>query len=287
MSSARVTAVMTSSGRPSLRRAVASVLRQQETVEALVILLDSEAHAAVRRRLEGLPCRVVVAEEGAGVSAARNLGCRLAETPFVAFLDERDEWLGEKIHTQMNEAAEDTVLSSRALLVGASSQIVPEQVYRTGGSVTSWAEHLFEASRISEEHLYSQISTLVCSREAAIAVPWTDDLESHADWDWLIRLEAAGYRILQRSEVLVRIFQNSHPGKPCAADWRASQLWVSSLESLVPPHLVGNLTASVVARGAFASRAWAPGCQALIAGIRAGAHRSAVLWGVSGLMSRG
>ena len=287
MISARTTAVITSRGRPSLRRAVASVLRQQEPVEVLVILLGSEAHAAVRRRLEDLPCRVVVAEEGAGASAARNLGCRLAETPFVAFLDERDEWLGEKIHTQMNEAAEDTVLSSRALLVGASSQIVPEQIYRTGGPVTSWAEHLFEASHISEEHHYSQTSTLLCSREVAIAVPWADDLDDHADWDWLIRLEAAGYRVMQRPEVLVRVFQNSRLGKARAADWRTSQVWVRSLEPLVPPHLVGNLTASVVARGAFASRAWAPGCQALIAGIRAGAHRSAVLWGVSGLISRG
>lgn len=287
MREAQVTAVITSTGRPTLRRAVLSALRQKGPVEVLVILYHAAAHQAVGRRLEGLPCRVVVAEEVRSSSAARNVGCRLAETPYVAFLDERDEWLGDKTEAQLLEADENIVMSSRALLVSSSSRIVPEQAYRTGGAVKSWAEHLFEDARIPVEHLYPQTSTLLCSRQAALAVPWAEDLPRHADWDWLIRLEASGYRIIQHTDVLVRIFQESRQNKPRSEEWRATQSWVTSLEELMSPELVGNFRASVVARGAFSARAWAPGCQALLSSIRAGADRSAVLWGVSGLMSRG
>lgn len=287
MSGAQVTAIITSTGRPTLRRAVLSALRQSGPVEVMVILHSAVSLQGVSRRLEGLQCRVVVAEEVHDSSAARNLGCRLAETPYVAFLDERDEWLGDKTQSQLLEAGENVVMSSRALLVSNSSRIVPEQVYRTGGAVNSWAEHLFDDARIPDEHLYPQTSTLLCSRQAVLDVPWAEDLPRHADWDWLIRLEASDYQIIQHPEVLVRIFQENRQNKLRSAEWQASQSWVTSLEALMSPELVGNFRASVVARGAFSARAWAPGCQALISSIRAGADRSAVLWGVSGLLSRG
>lgn len=287
MKGAQVTAVVTTTGRPTLRRAVLSALRQNVAVEVLVILYNAEAKQAVHRRLDGLKCRVVVADELCSSAAARNLGCRLAETPYVAFLDERDEWLGDKVRAQLLEAGENVVMSSRALLVSTTSRIVPEHVYRTGGAAHSWAEHLFEDGRIPDEHLYSQTSTLLCSRQAVLAVPWAEDLPRHADWDWLIRLEAADYQIFQHSDVLVRVFQESRQNKLRPAEWQASQKWATSLEALMSPELVGNFRASVVARGAFSAKAWAPGCQALISSIRAGADRSAVIWGVSGLMSRG
>lgn len=286
MSAASVTAVIPTIGRPSLRRAVASVLRQTEKVLPLVVLDDPDGLAQVRRRLDGLDYELLLTEGRQGAAAARNLGVRLAQTQYVAFLDDDDEWLAEKTETQLADAGAETVVSSRAMLIGATSRIVPELLYRTDGR-ESLADYVLDRSTVRLRRHFMQSSTLLCPRQAALDVPWAEHLSRHQDWDWVIRLEAAGMSLVQRSEVLARVFQGSHYSISCSPDWRASRAWIESLDARVSKQAVGDFTASVVARGAFASGAWRQGARALLSGLHAGAHRAAVLVGMSGVMSRG
>lgn len=99
----KVTVVLTTYNRPELmRRALGSVLNQtyknwecivvddasEEPVEEIV---DSNGDSRVRYYRH---------DENKGLSAARNTGLRLAEGSMIAYLDDDDEWLPEKLARQ-------------------------------------------------------------------------------------------------------------------------------------------------------------------------------------------
>lgn len=282
MTTPLVTAIIPTTGRPSVRRAVASVLRQNAEVHPLVVLDDPDASGRVKAKLEGLSCSLVTTTGRVGGASARNLGAQFAETEYVAFLDDDDEWLTEKTAVQLPHASADTVASSRAMLVGSSSRIVPERLYEP--SSESLADYVLDRSTVKLRQRFMQTSTLMCTREAVIEVPWAEQLTRHQDWDWLIRLDAAGLSVLQRPEVLVRVAQGSVGSISKRPDWKASMEWLRTLENDVSGRPAADFMASIVARGAFESRAWTSGVRAMADSVRQGAHGSALVVGASGIL---
>ncbi|MDS2172880.1 glycosyltransferase [Nesterenkonia sp. CL21] len=294
-----VTAVIPTVGRPSLREAVRSALRQTVPTMPLVVVDDLDALAVVQSRLTGLEYRLVCTAGRQGAGAARNLGVQFAETPWVAFLDDDDDWVAEKAESQIRlspaaseqdgrRPAEGTVMSCRALLVGASTRAVPERPYRTrlgpdGAVAPGVVGYVLDRSTVRLRRNFLQTSTLLCPRETALDVPWDESLNRHQDWDWLIRLESAGVRIETIPDILVRVQQGSVGSVSRSLDWEGSRAWLDSLLVEVPAAARADFMASVVARGALASRAWSRGIRELISGLRAGAHPAALLVGLSGM----
>lgn len=285
MSHPRLTAIIPTTGRPSVRRAVASVLRQNSEVRPLVVLDDPDSSAALKRRLEGLSVSIVQTSGREGAAAARNLGVQFAETEYVGFLDDSDEWVADKTPLQLSTASAETAVSCRAMLVGSTSRIVPEQLYDPENGPL--ADYVLKRSSVQLRQHTVQTSSLLCSRQAAMATPWRQDIANHQEWDWLIRLQGAGITIRQRPEVLVRVDQATPGALPGTSDWRTSRDWLSQLPQQVSAQPAADFTASVIARGAFESWAWGSGLGALIRGVRGGAHPSAVLVGAGGILRRG
>ena len=96
--------VVPTHGRPAfLRRALESVFAQDGVVREAIVVDDNGAGSARQRETEAVlaaladaaPCRLryVVNAENLGGGAARNAGVACADAPFVAFLDDDDEWL--------------------------------------------------------------------------------------------------------------------------------------------------------------------------------------------------
>lgn len=285
MSAAEVTAIIPTTGRPSVRRAVSSALRQPHVTHVLVILDDLESLAALARRLEGLRCSILQTAGRTGAAAARNLGVQLAETDYVAFLDDNDEWVAEKTRLQLQDAKADTVVASRAMLVGTTSRIVPQRLYHQDSG--SLADYVLAGSPSQLRQHCMQTSTLLCTREAALQTPWDEQLPRHQEWDWLIRLQAAGMQVRQRPEVLVKASQTNHGSFPAHSDWQASRDWLRTMRRQVSEKPAADFSASIVARGAFESRAWASGMRELMHSIRRGAHPTALLVGASGVLRAG
>jgi len=105
-----VTAVVTTYNRPRLARvAIHSVLAQTyQPVE--VIVVEDGSSSGIREWLqdEGLDCvRYVCHEQNKGLAAARNTGLRLAHGKYVAYVDDDDEWLEEKLEEQVALAESD------------------------------------------------------------------------------------------------------------------------------------------------------------------------------------
>lgn len=282
MNAGTVTAIIPTTGRPSVRRAVASAMRQANVTQVLVILDEPDQFPQVNSRLADLRCSIFQTAGRQGAASARNLGVRLAETDYVAFLDDDDEWVAEKTSLQLQDAGDQTVVASRAMLVGTSSRIVPELLYDPESS--SLADYVLDRSSIQLRQNFMQTSTLLCSRNAALETPWAEGLSRHQDWDWLIRLQFAGLSVRQRPEVLVKVSQYSPGSISKSPDWRASEQWLRTLQSRVSERPAADFTASIVARGAFESRAWGSGAGALLQSMRNGAHLTALLVGASGIL---
>lgn len=86
-----------------LRRAIDSVLAQTHRELELIVVDDgsTDATAATLAGVADPRLRVLHRERGGGAAAARNAGLALARGDFVAFLDDDDFWLVQKLEKQL------------------------------------------------------------------------------------------------------------------------------------------------------------------------------------------
>lgn len=101
-------------GAPAVLRAISSVLGQ--TYPSLeIILVDDNTKAGlsseIKAAVKNIPQVKYIKNIGShGACTARNVGIACAEGETIAFLDDDDEWLPEKIERQMRALTKDVVL---------------------------------------------------------------------------------------------------------------------------------------------------------------------------------
>ena len=193
-----VTAIVTTYDRPThLRRALESVHAQTYDDLELVVVDDHSPTSA----------RDVVAEVDAdrftdvhfqrhetnrGANAARNTAMGFATGEFVAFLDDDDQWLPEKIEKQLGAFREcgpdvGVVYAGKRVLTedGAEDRIPPA----VDGDLTKV---------LLCENVVNTISTLMVRSDVAKATPLDESYPSWADLEWYIRLsERTSFAVIQ------------------------------------------------------------------------------------------
>jgi glycosyltransferase involved in cell wall biosynthesis len=197
-----VSVVIPTRDRPDMvRRAIAAIGAQTYpgTVESVVVFDQSDPL--------DLPSpdgrRPVVAlrnHRAPGASGARNAGIEAATGHLLAFCDDDDEWLPDKLHRQVVSLAadEDAIAVSCAVEVVNGSRVT---VRRPPGVRITHADLL--RTRVTTAHL----STIVAERERAMRWgPFDEDLPYSygEDFDWLLRATRDGH-IRAVGEPLVRL----------------------------------------------------------------------------------
>lgn len=190
-----------------LHRAIRSVLAQTETRIELIVVDDasSDETPAVVAQYAQADSRVrgVRNEIAAGGGGARNIGIRSGDGQWVAFIDDDDEWLPEKLERQL------------ALLEGDSAAVACscgfEQHFPSGKVRTV---HLPDRPALEDLLVGSVLggaSMCVCSRRVLEAIGGYDtSLRSGQDWDLWTRLREQGEIAVCR-EVLVRYQAHDGP----------------------------------------------------------------------------
>jgi glycosyltransferase involved in cell wall biosynthesis len=194
--SRRVSVVIPTRGRPELvRRAVESVFDQTHRDLEVIVVIDGpdSATEATLRQFADPRFRVLTLAVPQGGSAARNAGVAASTGQWVAFLDDDDEWLPEKISRQIAAAeastAADPVVVTRLIARKTAGETVwPRRKPRTGEPMS---EYLFCRSTPAQGEGFIQTSTIFASRDLLTRVPFTQGLPRHQDWDWLIRAAAS------------------------------------------------------------------------------------------------
>ncbi len=233
-----VAAVIPTSGRPSVVAAVQSVLSQTRPADDVVVVTARQNEAAVRSLLREYLAfiEIEVTEQSPPTGGLlRYLGTRSTRCNWYAFLDDDDEWLPDKLELQVHYAR------SRSLDVAASGlyfrspntvgeKPVPARPYKEGQPV---ADYLFAGRSLRADRPLLHTSTLLVSQEAIDVVNWDASLSVHQDWDLVIRLDDAGFRIGQSAEPLTYVMTGSSGSMSATNKWVASLDWWTKSRSVM------------------------------------------------------
>jgi glycosyltransferase involved in cell wall biosynthesis len=181
-----------------VKEAIDSVLAQSKQVKEIIVVDDGSTDST-RNLLTNYGERIkAVYGTGEGASAARNRGLRLASGEWIAFLDDDDVWLKEKIERQMAIADQSPGLG----LIYCSDYAVNERldVLYTRSPQADHRGDVFERLLIRN---FIFTSCVVARRDAIEKVGYMDTaLHFAEDWDLWLRI-AAYYPVDFAAEPLV------------------------------------------------------------------------------------
>ncbi len=183
--------------------------------------------------------RMIVLPQSCGGSEARNAGVRVARGDWIAFLDDDDEWLPEKIEHQMHaaHAMRDwfPVVSCRLIAQSPeTSRVLPIKPYQSPQAI---ADFLFCRASLRDPGGVMQTSTLLAPRDLLLAVPFRAGLPMHQDWDWLIRVasyKGVGLSMLRQPLSIWRV-EDSRFTVGRDRSWKTSLSWIRSVRSVISP----------------------------------------------------
>jgi glycosyltransferase involved in cell wall biosynthesis len=238
-----VSAVIPTAGRsPWLGEAVRSALQQSyEQLEVVVVDdspqgINADGWLAYRGQVR------VVRTGGVGGGMARNAGVQAARGEWIAFLDDDDIWLPEKIARQMEAAHESEdrfpVISSRLLVRTPEAEyIFPRKVYDASQPVENY---LFCREGLTAGSGWLQTSTLLARRALLVQQPFQPGLAIHQDWDWLLRVSrrpGVSIRMLGEPLAIYRA-EDGRRSVSRAPDWKASLQWIRSHSKWISPQAI-------------------------------------------------
>lgn len=228
-----VTVIIPTTRRPHLiGRAVSSVLRQTYPHFELIVVVDGpnpETQAVLAQETDPR-LRVICNEEAQGAGRSRNLAAEQARGTWLAFLDDDDEWLPEKLDVQLRAAGarDDVLMTCRCEVATPKGRYV-------------WPRRLYEGREPVDEYLYGRRS--FTRGEAYLATPTFmlpkalfmnakfGSTSQHEDTTLLLRVtKELGAEIIMVPEVLT-IIHTEVSGQTLGSDypWRSGLAWAESM----------------------------------------------------------
>lgn len=202
--SVRIDAVITTRSRGgALERAVASVIAQTIPVACLIVVDDNSSETSERdftrqlckRAATRIPIRLIEADRSWGSNICRNAGIEAASSEYVAFLDDDDEWLDQKVEVLVS------LLSQKSFgLIYSDYNIVDD----TTGRV--WTKHLPRARNLRQQlyrrNICAPTSGLVLRRD--LGLRFDPEALAAQDYDLCLRAMDAGISFKHLKEPLFR-----------------------------------------------------------------------------------
>lgn len=209
-----VSVIVPTHQRPALVvRAVRSALAQTYRHLEVVVVVDGPSPDTQNALLaiDDARLRTCVVPVNRGLGHSINTGVANAKGDFVAFLDDDDEWMPEKLSVQMSVAPASGVTWPIVSCVF---------IARSSGGDRLWPQRMPDAHEVMSEYLYCQRglrggegmllpSTLLMPKALLERVPYSVGLPRFNDVDWLLRVS--------RVEGVAVLFPD--PGTPPLVVW--------------------------------------------------------------------
>lgn len=237
-----VSVIIPTRERPLLvQRAVKSALEQTlKKIEVVVVIDGQDAETCAElAKLSDSRLNVIELPVSGGAARARNVGVAEAQGEWVAFLDDDDEWLPQKLERQLV-----VVKSSPYKFAIASCYLIARRPEgdtiwprRLPASAEPLSEYLFVRNTGFQGEGVIQSSTLLAAKVLLQNVPFLNTLERHQDWDWLLR-------VTQQDEVGIEFVPEplciwycgeKRPSLSKSHDWQYSFHWIQDRRDLVTP----------------------------------------------------
>ena len=258
-----VSVVIPTCSRPLLvKRAVQSVLQQTlQQVEAIVVIDGSDEGTCMElAKIDDPRLQTVQLLTSKGGAGARNAGVAESKAEWVAFLDDDDEWLPQKLELQL-EAAKSSQYSCPIIsccLIARTPK--GEFIYprRFPQPAEPLSEYLLARNSFSFGEGLIQTSTIFTKRELLEKVPFQEGLPKHQDWDWILRVNSrAGVGIDFVSEPLaIWYLWEKRQSTSSTSNWQNSLTWIRQNRHLVTPRAYSAFLMVQVGSQAAYQREW-------------------------------
>ena len=179
---------------------------------------------------------------------------------WVAFRDDDDEWLPNKIQFQLSIALSancaEPVISCRFLARTSSGKtlFLPRRLPVASEHIS---EYLLVRKGIRRSEGCVLTSTIMASRALLLRVPFRSGLKRYQDWDWVLRVsrEPGVGIVVSRQALAIYHMENSNSVSR-STDWRFSLDWIHGNRPLVTPRAYASFVTCHVAWQAAADGAW-------------------------------
>ena len=246
-----------------LMRAIRSVLNQTYHDLEIVVIIDGQDPATVAAvdSIHDARLRVIELSENVGSANARNVGVEHAKGAWVAFLDDDDEWMPQKIERQLDCARHSTFSSPvvACRVVGRTSHgdfIWPRRFPKDGEPLS---EYLFARNSLFMGEGQILTSMIFVQREFMLTVPFTSGMSTNDDTDWYVRIGVREDVGIEFVDSPLAIWY-SEEGRPCVSrrhDWRRTHSWLKGIQGLITRRAYAGFLATQLAGEAGRQHAWA------------------------------
>ncbi len=224
--------------RPLLvRRAIASVQAQTHCDIEIIVVIDGPDQATVES-LAGIAeprLRVIQNPVSLCAGGARNVGAREAKGEWLAFLDDDDEWLPEKLERQLagRVSADPVIVTCRCTVENATGRHVwPHRLY---DSMQPVDEYLYVPHKPGRGQTYLATPTFLLPAWL-FAKSGFGDTRQDEDTTLLLRLtKRFDAKIVMLAEALVVVHESPAESLGFNFRWRDSLAWADSMDDLITP----------------------------------------------------
>jgi glycosyltransferase involved in cell wall biosynthesis len=258
-----VTAVIPTRNRPELlKRAIASVFAQTCDQIEIIVVVDGpdETTRAALSAMADKRLRFIALRKSVGGSDARNIGVQSAQSDWIGFLDDDDEWLPSKIEKQLALASQASdpypVISAQLIAKSPYGDFVWPRRFPKESEPLS--EYLFNRKSFFRGEGQLQTSMLLTRRSLMELVPFTCGLRKHQDIDWYLRVsQVPGAQFHFVPEPLVHVyFEESRESITSRPDWQFSLNWLRANRGRMTPRAYAGFVSTHLAPEASLEGAW-------------------------------
>jgi glycosyltransferase involved in cell wall biosynthesis len=271
--------------RPTLlMRALASVFCQTwRELEVIVVVDGPDPDTLVLlQRIDDPRLRVIANAQSLMAAGARNVGMDHAKGEWIAFLDDDDEWLPEKLVKQLAYAADRSpalITCLSRVVTPTESFVRPQLIY---DNILPIDEYLFDRRSPFAGRGFIQTSSYLLPRKLCRDLRFRSDTP-HDDWDFLLRLSKQNaVRVETVPEILVKLYvEDARPSLSKSGTWLSSLEWAERMRPLLTPRAYSGFCLGVVGPRAAKERARHTRALLLYRAFRNGSPR---LWRVAAFL---
>ncbi len=226
---------------PLVGGAVKSALAQSLPEIEVLVVVDGpdDATEEVLRGIDDPRLRFEALPAPSGAAAARNAGVARARGEWIAFLDDDDAWLPEKLALQLETARRSShrwpIVACRVSARSESQDFVWPRRFPDPGEPIG--DYLFCRRSLFFGEGLVPTNTVFTPRELLAEVPFDDGLRDHEDIDWLLRVcgrEGVGVEFVPQDDPLAVWSLDAEWSRMSdRIDWRWSLGWLRERKHLV------------------------------------------------------
>lgn len=248
-----VSVIVPTHDRPGLvGRAVRSALAQSLDRIEVIVVIDGPDRATrnTLATFDDSRLRSIQLDATGGACAARNRGAKSARAPWVALLDDDDEWLPHKLETQLRLAegsghAEPVVTCRSIVHTPRARFVLPRRLPEEDEAV---GNYIFVRRGLFHGDGFVQTSTLMARTSLLCRVPFDEDLTHWQETDWILRCGAQeGFGLEVAPDVLaVWHADEDRPRRSASVTWRSCLDWIRRSRPLLSERAYAAAIMSII-----------------------------------------